>query len=341
MALFTQARLLLPTYASSDPFGDMFGWIPEFFEALAGFFLLLMIILVVAIIVGIVLTIIASVGLATVIGMVVTKAASEELDETPSSFKQYASESGGSRWRRHLLGLAAAIFGLGIIPFTLYTIITAQRYGFQNDWYMPARLLGLAGGIVFAIAYQRRRIRRLGKEKAAGVWFCLGLVISAVVVGDMVLVAGTSLAYISLQNFGWLVITAITCGVLTCALLILLKLGPVKENLFFNRDGNTIGPFTESDVDSMLANGQLRQTDLFLREGVHDWVLVGQSELNARMPQQQPLPPQDITNKSDIHFICPHCSYSKQLPASIEGQQGRCPSCSTVTTIKASKKNHL
>ena len=61
----------------------------------------------------------------------------------------------------------------------------------------------------------------------------------------------------------------------------------VNENLFFNRDGNTIGPFTESDVDSMLAKGQLRQTDMFLREGVHDWVQVGQSELNARIVQQQ------------------------------------------------------
>ena len=60
----------------------------------------------------------------------------------------------------------------------------------------------------------------------------------------------------------------------------------VNENLFFNRDGNTIGPFTESDVDSMLARGQVRQTDMFLREGVHDWIQVGQSELNDRIVRQ-------------------------------------------------------
>jgi hypothetical protein len=301
MPLLAQARLLFPTFASDDPFKDVFGpvldGVEEFFVILEGFLQLLAILLIVAVIIGIVLTLIASVGLATVVGMVVTKSASEELDETPSSFKQYASESGGSHWRARLLGLAAAIFVLGIIPFTLYVIMTAQRYGFDNDWYMPVRLLALVGGIVFAIRYQRRRIRRLGKEKAAGICFCMGLVISAVVVGDIVLVAVTSLAYISFQDFGWLVITTITCGPLICALLILRKLSPAKQNLFFNRDGNTSGPFTESDVDLMLVNGHLRQTDMFLREGVHDWVQVGQSELNARMPQQQPLPPDRHTKQ--------------------------------------------
>jgi hypothetical protein len=254
MALLAQARFLLAFFASDDPFNDVFGPIFEsfdetlgaFFQALGEFIQWLMFLLLIAVIVGIVLS---SVGLATAVGMLVKKAASEELDENPSSFEQYASESGGSHWRSRLLGFAAAIFVLGIIPLTLYTKITAERYGFNDDWYLPVRLLGLVGGIVFAISYQRRRIRRLGKEKATGVWFCIGLVISAVVVGDIVLVAVTSLAYISFQDFGWLVITTITCGLLTCALLMLRKLSPAKQNLFFNRDGNTSGPFTESDVD--------------------------------------------------------------------------------------------
>jgi hypothetical protein len=60
----------------------------------------------------------------------------------------------------------------------------------------------------------------------------------------------------------------------------------MNKNMFFSRDGNTIGPFTESEVDSMLAKGQVRQTDLFLRKGVHDWIQVGQSQLNARLVQQ-------------------------------------------------------
>lgn len=36
---------------------------------------------------------------------------------------------------------------------------------------------------------------------------------------------------------------------------------------------------------------------------------------------------------STITFTCPHCSFSKQLPASAEGQQGNCPSCNAVVTI--------
>ena len=38
---------------------------------------------------------------------------------------------------------------------------------------------------------------------------------------------------------------------------------------------------------------------------------------------------------SNIHFTCPHCSFSKQLPASAEGMQGNCPSCNAVVTILA------
>ena len=248
-----------------------------------GLFWALVMFVIIVIIVK-VLIIVASVGLGTIVGMVVKKAASEELGQNPSLFNQ-----SGSGW-----ALAATFLGLGIIPSTLYTGLTATDHGFQNNWYLRVMLLGLTGGIVFAITYQRRRIRRLGKEKAAGVWFFLGLVISAASVGAMGSVTCTSLAYLSWQDSTWLAITTITCGVLTCGLLILfkftpsnVKLRPAKEKLFFYRDGNTIGPFTESDVDSMLAMGQLRQTDMFLREGVHDWVQVGQSELNARMPQQQ------------------------------------------------------
>ena len=38
---------------------------------------------------------------------------------------------------------------------------------------------------------------------------------------------------------------------------------------------------------------------------------------------------------SNINFTCPHCSFSKQLPASAEGIQGNCPNCNTVVTIRA------
>ena len=38
---------------------------------------------------------------------------------------------------------------------------------------------------------------------------------------------------------------------------------------------------------------------------------------------------------ANINFTCPHCSFSKQLPASAEGMQGNCPSCKAVVTIRA------
>jgi|GEM_PF-6970038 len=38
---------------------------------------------------------------------------------------------------------------------------------------------------------------------------------------------------------------------------------------------------------------------------------------------------------STITFTCPHCSFSIQLPASVESQQGNCPSCNAVVTITA------
>jgi len=37
---------------------------------------------------------------------------------------------------------------------------------------------------------------------------------------------------------------------------------------------------------------------------------------------------------SNINFTCPHCSFSKQLSASVEGQQGNCPSCGIAVTIR-------
>ncbi|MGY8733020.1 MAG: hypothetical protein ACKVK0_12835, partial [Pirellulales bacterium] len=38
---------------------------------------------------------------------------------------------------------------------------------------------------------------------------------------------------------------------------------------------------------------------------------------------------------SNINFICPNCSFAKQLPASVDGQQGKCPSCGSVVTISS------
>ena len=57
------------------------------------------------------------------------------------------------------------------------------------------------------------------------------------------------------------------------------------KNIYFNRDGKTIGPFTESEVDSMLVKRQLRPNDMFMREGVHDWIQLDNSELNAKLVQ--------------------------------------------------------
>jgi hypothetical protein len=36
---------------------------------------------------------------------------------------------------------------------------------------------------------------------------------------------------------------------------------------------------------------------------------------------------------SNIDFTCPHCSFSKQLPASADGMQGNCPSCNAEVLI--------
>lgn len=36
---------------------------------------------------------------------------------------------------------------------------------------------------------------------------------------------------------------------------------------------------------------------------------------------------------STINFTCPHCSRSMQLPAALEGKQGKCPSCKIVVKV--------
>jgi formylglycine-generating enzyme required for sulfatase activity len=214
----------------------LFGPITEFFTWMEQVFWFFVIVGVIVMIIGIVLTIVASVGLGTIVGKVVKKAvseelgeaesggvvvnkavseelgeaessgvvvkkeASEELRETLSSFNQSGSESGGSSSRGSLLGLVGTFLGLGIIPFTIFTASKAGDYGFQDDWFRPVMWLGLAGGIVFAIAYQRRRIRRLGKDKAGRGWFYFGLVIAAAAIGAMGSVTCTSLAYIAWQR---------------------------------------------------------------------------------------------------------------------------------------------
>ncbi len=213
----------------------LFGPITEFFTWLEQVFWFFVIVGVILLIIGIVLTIVASVGLGTIVGKVVNKAVSEELgeeessevlgekvvsealgkaesggvvvkespseelSETLSSFNQSGSEPLGSSSRGSLLGLVGTFLGLGIIPFTIFTASKAGDYGFQDDWFRPVMWLGLAGGIVFAIAYQRRRIRRLGKDKAGRGLFYFGLVFSAAAIGAMGSVTCTSLAYIYWQ----------------------------------------------------------------------------------------------------------------------------------------------
>ena len=36
---------------------------------------------------------------------------------------------------------------------------------------------------------------------------------------------------------------------------------------------------------------------------------------------------------SQINFICPHCGHSAVLPASLVGQQGKCPGCQKIVTV--------
>ncbi|MBT5123831.1 MAG: hypothetical protein HOM32_04410, partial [Planctomycetaceae bacterium] len=36
---------------------------------------------------------------------------------------------------------------------------------------------------------------------------------------------------------------------------------------------------------------------------------------------------------SKINFTCPHCSHTMQLPSTLLGKQGKCPSCRSVATI--------
>jgi hypothetical protein len=82
------------------------------------------------------------------------------------------------------------------------------------------------------------------------------------------------------------------------------------KNIFFNRDGNTIGPFTDSDVDSMLDKQQLRPTDMFMREGVHDWIQLGNSELNARLVQPN-LDPLGNPVSSEVAQLTPAQQWSQ------------------------------
>jgi formylglycine-generating enzyme required for sulfatase activity len=214
----------------------LFGPITEFFSWLEQVFWFFVIVGIIVLIIGIVLTIVASVGLGTIVGKVVKKAVSEELGEEESggvvakqiasealgeeesggvvvenassdelgeilsSFNQSGSGSGGSSSRGSLLGLVGTFLGLGIIPFTIFTAFKAGDYGFHDDWFRPVMLFGLAGGIVFAIAYQRRRIRRLGKDKAGRGLFYFGLIFSAAAIGAMGSVTCTSLAYIYWQR---------------------------------------------------------------------------------------------------------------------------------------------
>ena len=124
------------TLIAEQGFDVLFGFTTEFFTWLEQLLWLLMI-------VGIIVVIIASVGLGTIVGKVVNKAASEELgeeksgrlvvekedseelQETLSSSNQSGSGSGGSSSRGSLLGLIGTFLGLGIIPFTIYTAFKA------------------------------------------------------------------------------------------------------------------------------------------------------------------------------------------------------------------------
>jgi len=178
-------------FGQGNPFqgiNDLFKGLEELAMAIVAAIIFFLIILVVVLIV-------AGVGLGAITGMVFKKAASDELDEVETG-----STTVTSRIRGCLILLAGPVFGVGALLFSFSAFLAAENRGFDEDWLPVVVILGVVVGIVFAAWYQRRRIRRLGEEKANGILFLFGLLVSSVFIGVMGSVSVTSLVYIAWEK---------------------------------------------------------------------------------------------------------------------------------------------
>jgi len=178
-------------FGQGNPFqgiNDLFKGLEELAMAIVAAIIFFLIILVVVLIV-------AGVGLGAITGMVFKKAASDELDEVETG-----STTVTSRIRGCLILLAGPVFGVGALLFSFSAFLAAENRGFDEDWLPVVVILGVVVGIVFAAWYQRRRIRQLGEEKANGILFLFGLLVSSVFIGVMGSVSVTSLVYIAWEK---------------------------------------------------------------------------------------------------------------------------------------------
>lgn len=151
--------------------------------------------LIIAAIIMLVITIVFGIGFGTITGMVLKKTVSDELDEAEAG-----SPTGTSRVRGCLIILAGPFLGVGALLFTIFTAALADEHGFDEKWFPVLMILGVVVGLVFTVWYQRRRIRRLGVEKAKGIFFILGLLVSSVFMGVMGSVSGPSLVYLAWEK---------------------------------------------------------------------------------------------------------------------------------------------
>mgnify|MGYP005637300125 CR=1 FL=1 len=179
-------------FGQGNPFqgiNDLFKGLEELAMAIAAAIIIVLIILVVVLIV-------AGVGLGAITGMGFKKAASDELDEAEAG-----STTVTSRIRGCVILLVGPVFAVGALLFSFFAFLAAEDRGFDEDWLPTVMILGVVAGIVFTIGYQQRRIRRLGAEKAKGIFFILGLLVSGVFIGVMGSVSTTSLVYIAIKRF--------------------------------------------------------------------------------------------------------------------------------------------
>ena len=213
MSLFSHG--IYKMFGQGNPFqgiNDLFNGLEELAMAIAAAVIIALVILVVVLIV-------AGVGLGAITGMVFKKTASDELDEAETGSTTVTSQIRGC-----LILLAGPVFGVGALLFSFSAFLAAENRGFDEDWLPVVMILGVVVGIVFTGWYQRRRIRRLGEEKANGILFLFGLLVSSVFITVMGSVSVTSLVYIAWQRVGGFGFsTGFFCVWFLLALLLIFK----------------------------------------------------------------------------------------------------------------------
>jgi len=184
-------------YKMFGQFDNTFQGINDLFEGLEQLAMAIAAAIIIALVILVVVLIVAGVGLGAITGMVFKKAASDELDEAETGSTTVTSQVRGC-----LILLAGPVFGVGALLFSFSAFLAAENRGFDEDWLPVVMILGVVVGSVFVGWYQRRRIRRLGEEKANGMFFLFGLLVSSVFIAVMGSVSVTSLVYIALQRVG-------------------------------------------------------------------------------------------------------------------------------------------